>query len=255
MITVGVLDGEAGIRHAFFTRQGGVSGGLFDSLNCGFGSGDDGEKVAHNRAIAMGCLDLVPDSLVTCYQIHSASVVTVTTAWRREDAPRADAMVTREPGIALGVLAADCTPVLFADREARIIGAAHAGWRGAIGGVLDATVARMEALGAARARIRAGIGPCIAQGSYEVGAEFEARFVAEDADNARFFVRAPRAGHALFDLGAYIDQRLARLGVATRQRAAHDTVVEEDRFFSYRRACHRGEAQYGRGLSAIVLER
>jgi len=253
MITLGVLNDAPGIRHGFFTRQGGVSTGLFASLNCGYGSADATENVARNRAIATARLDLPPDRLVTCHQVHSAEVVTVERVWRREDAPRADALVTSLPGIALGILAADCAPILLADAEASVIGAAHGGWRGALSGVVDATVAAMTVLGAVRSRIRGAIGPCIAQRSYEVGPEFPSAFLAQDAANAGFFAPSRRERHFMFDLGGYIERRLHGLGVGEVQRAPHDTVAEEDRFFSYRRACHRGEGDYGRGLAAIAI--
>jgi YfiH family protein len=254
MISLGTLNDAAGIRHAFFTREGGTSEGIFASLNCGFGSGDAPERVSENRARAMAALDLKADRLVTCHQIHSPEVVVVETPWRREDNPKADALVTNRRGVALGILTADCTPVLFADPAAGIIGAAHAGWRGALGGVLDATVAAMVKLGAEPARIRAGVGPCIAQRSYEVGPEFPAPFLAENPDNADLFAPARRDGHFMFDLGSYVERRLRQAGIGTIQRAPCDTVAEETRFFSYRRACLKGEKDYGRGLSAIVLE-
>jgi len=252
MLTLDVLDNIA-VRHAFFTREGGVSDGIFASLNCGFGSGDDPENVTRNRAIAMDRLGLAKDRLVTCYQIHSANVLKVETPWRREDSPRADGMVTSVPGIALGVLAADCAPILFADPTAGVIGAAHGGWRGALDGVAEATIAAMEAEGAQRERIRAAIGPCIGQQSYEVGPEFPPRFAAIDPDSGAFFVPAMRPSHFRFDLGGYIAHRLARLGLAAVERAPHDTVADPDRFFSYRRACLTGERDYGRALAAIVL--
>lgn len=253
MITLDILDDCGGVRHAFFTREGGVSGGMFASLNCGFGSGDDPANVARNRAIAAAALGLGEDRLVTCYQIHSADVLTVTAPWRREDSPRADGMVTDRPGIALGVLAADCAPVLFADPQAAVIGAAHGGWRGALGGVMEATVAAMIALGAERSRIRAGIGPCIARESYEVGPEFPGRFAEIDAESGGFFVPAARAGHFRFDLPGYIAHRLARLGLGAVADAACDTLADPTRFFSYRRACLTGERDYGRALAAIAL--
>src|SRR5271165_3892606 len=203
MIASGVFDDNQTIRHSFFTRRGGVSEGVFGSLNCGFGSGDAPEAVARNRAIAMEWLGLTADRLVTCRQIHSATVVTVERAWCREAAPAADGLVTRVPGIALGVLAADCAPILLHDPIAGVIGAAHGGWRGVLGGVAEATIAKMETLGAERGHIRAGIGPCIAQRSYEVGPEFPLPFVAEDPENTCFFVPVRRAGHSLFDLGGY----------------------------------------------------
>lgn len=253
MITLDVFDDCDGVRHGFFTREGGVSDGLFSSLNCGYGSGDDPAKVARNRAIAADRLGLDEDRLITCYQIHSTNVLTVTEPWRREDAPRADAMVTNRPDIALGVLAADCAPVLFADPEVGVIGAAHGGWKGAIGGVMEATVAAMTALGAAPSRIRAGIGPCIAQQSYEVGPEFPGRFAEADAESGAFFVPAARPGHFRFDLPGYIAYRLARRGLGAVADAARDTVADPTRFFSYRRACLKGEPDYGRALAAICL--
>ena len=252
-ITLSALDGEPAIRHAFFTRQGGVSGGMFASLNCGFGSGDNLDDVARNRAIAAAQFDLAPERLVSCHQIHGTNVITVERPWRREDNPRADGMVTRVPGIALGILAADCAPVLFADRESGVVGAAHGGWRGALAGVMEATVAAMVELGARADRVRAGIGPCIAQPSYEVGPEFEGAFAADGSENRAFFMPAARPGHFLFDLPGYIALRLQRLGLAAVERAPHDTAAEEDLFFSYRRACLRGERDYGRGLAAIAL--
>jgi hypothetical protein len=257
MITLSALDADPGghraIRHFFFTRQGGVSDGLFASLNCGFGSRDDPAKVEQNRAIAAAQLGLAAERLVTCHQVHGTATITVERPWRREANPRADGMVSAVPGIALGVLAADCAPVLFADPEARIIGAAHGGWRGTLAGIMEATVASMTGLGAVPARIRAGIGPCIAQPSYEVGPEFRTNFAAADPGSGGFFMPAPRAGHFLFDLGGYIAHRLARLGLAQIERAPHDTAAEEALFFSYRRACLRGEPDYGRGLAAIAL--
>jgi polyphenol oxidase len=252
MLTLDVLS-SAAIRHAFFTREGGVSEGMFTSLNCGFGSGDDPHNVARNRSIAMDRMGLAEDRLVTCYQVHSAKVLKVETPWRREDSPRADGMVTTVPGIALGVLAADCAPILFADPRAGVIGAAHGGWRGALDGVAEATVAAMVAEGACTNHIRAAIGPCIGQESYEVGPEFPPRFAEIDAGSGAFFVPAVRAGHFRFDLSGYILHRLERLGLASIERAPHDTVADPGRFFSYRRACLAGERDYGRLLAAIVL--
>ncbi|HEX3863856.1 MAG TPA: peptidoglycan editing factor PgeF [Stellaceae bacterium] len=257
MITLNALeaaaDGPHRIRHAFFTRQGGVSDGMFASLNCGFGSGDARDRVDRNRAIAAARFDLSPERLVTCHQVHGTTVVTVAAPWHRSANPRADAMVTVTPGIAIGVLAADCAPVLFADPQARVIGAAHGGWRGTLAGVMEATVAAMEALGAHPPHIRAGIGPCIAQPSYEVGPEFPAPFAATDPQSADFFKTAPRSRHFLFDLPGYIAHRLQRLGLAAVECTPHDTASEEALFFSYRRACLRGESDYGRGLAAIAL--
>jgi polyphenol oxidase len=253
MITLDVFDNCDGVRHGFFTREGGVSDGLFSSLNCGYGSGDDPAKVARNRAIAADRFGLGENRLITCYQIHSTNVLTVTEPWRREDAPRADAMVTNRPDIALGVLAADCAPVLFADPEVGVIGAAHGGWKGAIGGVMEATVAAMTALGATPSRIRAGIGPCIAQQSYEVGPEFPGRFAEADAESGAFFVPAARPGHFRFDLPGYIAHRLARRGIGAVADAGCDTVADPTRFFSYRRACLKGERDYGRAVAVICL--
>lgn len=252
MITADAL-AAPGLRHGFFTRAGGVSEGLFASLNCGFGSGDDPANVAENRRRVAAALGLGPDRLATCYQIHSPAVVTVEAPWRYEDRPRADALVTRTPGLALGILTADCAPVLFADPEARIIGAAHAGWRGAVGGVLEATVAAMRALGASPDRLRAAIGPCIAQASYEVGPEFPAPFLAEDAAYQVFFRPAQRGGHFHFDLPGYVARRLQRLGLGRVEWTGGDTAAEPERFFSYRRSCLLKEPDYGRAISAICL--
>ena len=242
-----------GVRHGFFTREGGVSEGLYASLNCGLGSGDNTDKVATNRGRVVAAMDLQPHALVTAYQIHSPTVVEVDTPWTRENAPRADAMVTTRPGVALGILTADCAPVLFADRKARVVGAAHAGWRGAVSGVLDATVKAMAKHGARPDTLVAAIGPCIAQASYEVGPEFPAPFLAEDPDNAAFFRPSARAGHFMFDLRGYVARRLKKLGIPAVAVLTNDTCREEDRFFSYRRTCLRGEKDYGRGISVIAL--
>jgi polyphenol oxidase len=249
-----LLSSVPGIRHAFFTRAGGVSSGIYAGLNGGLGSQDEPQKVHENRRRMAATLDVAPEKLLTLHQVHSPDVIVATEPWPSTVRPKGDAMVTKVPGIALGVTAADCGPVLMVDPKARVIGAAHAGWKGALGGVVEATVAAMTRLGAAPGRIRAAIGPCIAQRSYEVGPEFPAPFLAENADNADFFVPARRAGHFMFDLAAYVERRLARAGVGAIQRAPCDTVAEETRFFSYRRACLKGEKDYGRGLSAIVLE-
>lgn len=254
MLTIGPLNDLACVRHGFFSRNGGVSEGLFTSLNCGFGSGDDKEKVAENRRRAMAQIDLEGDRLVTAYQVHSPTVVEVTKPWAREDAPQADAMVTRERGLALGILTADCVPVLFAEPKAGVVGAAHAGWKGALTGVLEATVAAMKALGAEPARIVAGIGPAISQRSYEVGPEFPAPFLEQDPRNGDFFCPGPREGHFHFDLKGYVARRIAAAGLTTIQTLPCDTCAEDERFFSYRRSCHRREKDYGRGLSAIYLE-
>jgi YfiH family protein len=243
-----------GLAASFFTREGGVSEGLYAALNCGYGSGDDPGAVRENRRRAMDRLGFEPEALVTLYQIHSPTVVTVEEPWRPGESPKADGAVTSRPGIALGILTADCAPVLFADPEARVIGAAHAGWRGAFTGVLEETVAAMARLGAEPKRIRAAIGPCIAQPSYEVGPEFHARFVEAETGNARFFRASARAGHHLFDLSGYVRARLERLGLAAIGAAGADTAADPERWFSYRRATLAGEKDYGRLLSAIALE-
>lgn len=243
------------IRHGFFTRQGGVSDGLYASLNCGPGSGDDLSKVWENRSRVEKALGQDKGSLVTCHQIHSATVKIVTRAWEHKDAPQADAMVTKTPGIALGILTADCLPILFADPKAKVIGAAHAGWKGAFDGVIENTLEAMRNLGANINDIVATIGPGIAQESYEVGPEFYARFVQQNIANNAFFADAARHGHHLFDLKAYAAVRLQNAGLAPINILAHDTCLEEDAFFSFRRATLRGEKAYGRQVSAIILDK
>ncbi|HUB96540.1 MAG TPA: peptidoglycan editing factor PgeF [Stellaceae bacterium] len=242
-----------GLRHGFFTREGGVSEGPFASLNCSVGSGDDRDRVAENRSRALAALGLDSDRLVTGYQVHGVEVARVDRPWRHENRPKVDALMTRVPGLALGILTADCAPVLFADPDVPIVAAAHAGWRGALGGVVEATLAAMEREGAKRARIVAAIGPCIGGRSYEVGAEFAASFIAENAGNDRFFLAAPRADHFLFDLGAYVADRLRRAGIAAISSAGADTCADSARFFSYRRTCLSGEKQFGHQLSAVAL--
>jgi hypothetical protein len=242
------------VRHAFFTRDGGVSEGLFASLNCGYGSADAPANVAENRLRAAARLGLPPDRLLTVHQIHSTHVLTVETdLWRSPGAPKADGMVTDRPGIALGVLAADCAPVLLADPHKRIIGAAHAGWRGALAGIVEATLAAMEKLGARRERIHAAIGPCIARESYEVGPEFPAPFTVQDPANAGFFSPARRQGHHMFDLPGYVLRRLRLQGVQVAEDCGHDTLANPRQFFSYRYNTLNGVRDYGRGLSAIAL--
>ena len=241
------------VRHGFFTRAGGVSGGLYGSLNGGLGSQDDAGHVQENRARMAAALGVAADRFVTCYQIHSPEVVTVEAPWRREASPRADAVVTRVPGLAIGVTTADCGPVLFADGAAGVVGAAHAGWKGALTGVLEATLAAMERLGAERARIAVALGPMIRQPNYEVGPEFVERFCGEQADNARFFAPAARPGHARFDLPGYIASRLAQAGIGTVEDLGRCTYAEAERFFSYRRSTHRREPDYGRHVNAIAL--
>ncbi|MBI3505311.1 MAG: peptidoglycan editing factor PgeF [Proteobacteria bacterium] len=254
LVTLGPLNDLDGMRHAFFTRQGGVSTGLYSSLNCGLGSGDEAQAVRANRARAMDALELPADRLSTLYQVHGRGVVTLEAPLADGERPKADAFVTAKPGVALGILTADCVPVLFCDPKARVIGAAHAGWKGAIGGVLEATLDAMGKLGSAPAQIYAGIGPCIAQRSYEVGPEFPAPFLAEDENNARFFTPARAEGKWMFDLRGYVAARLRAAGLRQIHSLPNDTCGEADRFFSYRRSCLRREPDYGRGLSAIVLD-
>ncbi|HYM19134.1 MAG TPA: peptidoglycan editing factor PgeF [Micropepsaceae bacterium] len=239
-------------KHGFFGRQGGVSEGIYASLNCGPGSGDDRKRVLENRKRAIAALNPQAE-LVTMYQVHGAQAVTVTEPWDIPQNPKADALVTDKKGIALGILTADCAPILLADREAHVIGAAHAGWNGAISGVTDSVVAAMVRLGAKLERIRAAIGPCISQAAYEVGPEFEARFRAADAKNTRFFIPSERANHWQFDLPAYVAHGLEQAGVKAEIVNACTYASEAD-FFSYRRTTHRKEPDYGRELSAIVLE-
>jgi len=252
LITLSAL-AQPGLRHAFFTRAGGVGEGLYASLNCGFGSADSAEVVEANRARAMALLGLPAAALVTVHQIHSPEVVVAETAWPRERNPEADALVTKVPGLCLGILTADCVPVLFADAEAQVIGAAHAGWKGALGGVLEATVEAMTGLGAARHRIHAAIGPAIQQASYEVGPEFPGRFAERDPASGRFFKPSQRDGHFMFDLPGFAEHRLEALGLAAVENSRLDTCADADRFFSYRRATLKGEPDYGRLLAAIAL--
>jgi YfiH family protein len=242
-----------GIRHAFFTRQGGVSDGVYASLNGGVGSNDAPEKVRENRARMAAALGVPAERLLTAYQIHSPDVVEVDKPWPHDMRPRADAMVTRTPGLALGITTADCAPLLFADAEAGVIGAAHAGWRGAFTGVIEATLAAMQRLGAERQRVSVALGPTIRQENYEVGPEFVARFVAAEPDNERFFRPSARQGHAMFDLPGYIRHRLTRAGVTNVEDLGRCTCAEPDRFYSYRRMSLGGEPDYGRHVNAIVL--
>lgn len=247
------LKEQTRLRHAFFTRQGGVSSGVFATLNTGAGSSDDRANVIENRARCAAHLGLAPNHLLSVHQIHSPTVHVVSAPWGLGEGPRGDGMVTRTAGLGLGVLAADCTPVLFADPAAGIIGAAHAGWKGALGGVLEATVNAMVGLGAARAHIIAAIGPTISQNAYEVGPEFEARFRTEDDSASAFFKPASREAHFMFDLPGYVAHRLTRAGIGTIDALGLCTYGDEARFFSFRRTTHRGESDYGRNLSAIAL--
>ena len=240
-----------GVVHGFLGRSGGVSTGIHAGLNVGIGSDDDAAAILENRQLATAAV-LPGAALTTLYQIHSADCVTVRSPFDDRLRPRADALVTDRPGLALGILTADCAPVLLADAAAGVVGAAHAGWKGALGGVTDATILAMEALGAQRERITAAIGPCIARNSYEVDDAFARRFAAHDAANERFFAEG-RDGHFQFDLEAYVAHRLAAAGIGRVALLGLDTYADEARFFSYRRATHRGEPGYGRQISIIGL--
>jgi hypothetical protein len=241
------------VAHGFFTREGGHSSGLYASLNCGLGSGDDLAAVQKNRTIVSETLGVAADLLLTVHQHHSADVQIVTKPWPQAERPKADAMVTRERGIAIGILTADCGPVLFADEKASVIGAAHAGWKGALGGVADATIAAMENLGASRKNVIAVIGPTISRRAYEVGPEFPARFLDVAKENSVFFHPSSRDGYSMFDLPGYLAMRLKAAGVGTVVNLDVCTFANESRFFSYRRTTHRRETDYGRQISAIVL--
>jgi YfiH family protein len=254
MLTAGNLCHAPGIAHGFFTREGGASKGIYASLNCGPGSNDSREAVLENRRIALSAL--APEDgakLVTLYQIHSAEAVCVDTPWSIDNPPKADAMATRTPGLALGILTADCAPVLLLDAKAGVIGAAHAGWRGALSGVIESVVAAMERLGAERARIAAAIGPCISQDKYEVSDDFRGRFLAAESASARFFTSGSRPGHWQFDLENHVATRLKAAGVGDVAALSLCTYACDGEFFSFRRNTHRGEKDYGRQLSAIVL--
>jgi YfiH family protein len=240
------------VRYAFFTRRGGVSGGLYQSLNCGLGSADAPLLVRENRARCAARLGVEPNRLITAYQVHSPTVVTVTEPWEPGAGPHADGIVTACRGLALGILTADCVPVLFADRQAGVIGAAHAGWKGAKAGIVEATLSAMAKLGGAPERIVAVIGPAIGLASYEVGEEFRQAFRESHPGSEPFFAPGP-AGRPHFDLPGFVADRLAALGLAAVGRIETDTCAEPDRFFSYRRACLSGETDYGRQLSAIAL--
>jgi len=248
-----LLSAVPGLRHAFFSRDGGVSEGIYAGLNGGIGSNDNPEHVAENRRRMAAALDVSSERFLTVFQIHSPDVVVASRAWDMTARPKADAIVTRTEGLAIGVTAADCGPILFADASARVIGAAHAGWKGALTGIVESTVDAMERLGAERANIVAAIGPLIRQKSYEVGPEFVERFVNADAENSLYFLPAARQGHAMFDLAGFIRKRLENAGVLMVDDIGIDTYADE-RFFSYRRSVHRKEADYGRHVHAIVLE-
>ncbi len=251
MITAPALHDIPAIRHGFCTRTGGLSTGIYEGLNTGLGSNDDRETVLANRAKVRRALGA--DALLTPFQIHSPDAVTVTEPWSDDQSPRADALVTATPGIAIAINTADCTPVLFASSDGTVVGAAHAGWKGAVGGVLQSTVSAMQALGTAPGDIHAAIGPTISQANYEVGTEFQARFVGENPDNARFFVNSQKPDHYMFDLPGYVRTVLDSLGLASIWDAETCTYAGETEFYSYRRTTHRNEPDYGRQMSAIVI--
>ncbi len=254
-ITSAALSALPGIRHGFFTRAGGVSGGVYDNLNCGLGSRDARANVLENRARVAAHLGTTGARLLTCYQVHSATAVAATMPWAPDGQPTADALVTTTPGLALGALAADCTPILFADPQARVVAAAHAGWKGALGGVIAATVAAMVEHGAKPNRLIAAVGPCIGQDNYEVGPEFEAQFLAADPAFSAFFLRADAsAARPRFDLPGFVALRLRQAGVGRIDETACCTYADPGRFFSFRRTTHAREPDYGRQISAILLE-
>jgi YfiH family protein len=241
------------IAHGFFGRQGGVSEGIYAALNCGLGSKDARAAINQNRRLVAEHLGAISDNLLTAHQHHSADAIVVTEPWSFDTMPKADALVTATPGIAVAALAADCAPVLFADAEARVIAAAHAGWKGALGGVLESAVATMETLGAERARIQAVLGPCIGPEAYEVGPEFEATFLARSESYQRFFRRREAGARPYFDLPAFVLHRLDGMGLGGVGSESRCTYTNTDHYFSYRRTTHRREPDYGRQISAIVL--
>jgi hypothetical protein len=253
MIVAKELASFGGVVHGFMTREGGYSRGLYASLNCGLGSGDDKETVRRNRAKAADQIGAARDRLITLYQHHSADVVIVDSPWADAERPKADAMVTSKQGLAIGVLTADCGPVLLCDPVGGIIGAAHAGWKGALHGILENTVTAMEKIGGNRDHIVAAIGPTISQRNYEVGPEFLRQFATVEADAEKWFIPSAKPSHFRFDLPGYIGSRLGRAGVRTIVALPHCTYAEEERYFSYRRTTHRGESDYGRQLSVIML--
>ena len=254
MLESPLLSAIPGLRHAFFTREGGVSSGVYGSLNGGLGSQDDAANVAENRRRMAERMGVTPERLLNVWQVHSPDVIVATGPWHGAERPMADAIVTRTEGLAIGATTADCGPILFADARARVIGAAHAGWKGALTGILESTIEAMEKLGAGRDRMVAAIGPLIRQPSYEVGGEFVERFIEADAENGRFFIPSRRDGHAMFDLAGFIRMRLESAGVSMIDDTGLDTYADE-RFYSYRRSVHRKEPDYGRHVHAIALER
>jgi YfiH family protein len=253
MLSSSLLAAVPGLRHAFFTREGGVSDGVYAGLNGGLGSNDDPERVRENRRRMAEHMGVGPEQLVSVHQVHSPDAVVATAPWQGVGRPKADAIVTASPGLAISVTAADCGPVLLVDPNARVIGAAHAGWKGALTGIVESTIQAMEKLRAERGRMIAAIGPLIRQQSYEVGGEFVERFLDADAENAMYFIPSNRNGHAMFDLAGFIRMRLENAGVLMIDDLGVDTYSDE-RFYSYRRSVHRKEADYGRHVHAIALE-
>lgn len=253
MIVSNLLKEQDNIRHGFFTRQGGVSTGIYDSLNCGYGSGDAAEAVRENRLRVAAKLGIAHSSAITVRQVHSNYAVIADETWQQGSLPEADGIVTAEPGVGIGILTADCTPILFCDPAAAVIGAAHAGWRGAKGGIIDSVVEIMENLGARRERICASIGPTISQSAYEVGEEFRDNFLTENERNIMFFTSIDKNEKAHFDLPAYCQERLTLAGIKSIEQMGLCTYGNESLFYSYRRSIHRGEADYGRQISAIVI--
>jgi YfiH family protein len=253
MLSSPLLSAIPGLRHAFFTRHGGVSDDIYASLNGGLGSNDDPAHVRENRRRMADAIGVVPEHFLSVHQVHSPDALVATEPWQGAPRPKADAIVTRTEGLAIGITAADCGPILLVDPNARVIGAAHAGWKGALTGILESTIDAMEKLGAERSGIVAAIGPMIRQASYEVGGEFVERFIEADADHAAFFIPSPRDGHAMFDLTGFIRMRLENAGVLMIDDLGVDTYSDE-RFYSYRRSVHRKEPDYGRHVHAIVLQ-
>jgi YfiH family protein len=253
MLSSPLLSAIPGLRHAFFTRDGGVSDGVYAGLNGGLGSNDDPANIRENRRRMADAMGVAPERFLNVHQIHSPDAIVATGPWQGPSRPRADAVVTRTDGLAIGVTTADCGPILFVDPNARVIAAAHAGWKGALGGIVESTIDAMEKLGAGRGGIVAAIGPMIRQASYEVGSEFVERFIDADADNAMFFIPSSRDKHAMFDLAGFIRMRLESAGVLMIDDLGVDTYSDE-RCFSYRRSVHRKEPDYGRHVHAIVLE-
>ena len=253
MITVDEFTNSPAIRHGFFTRVGGVSDGFYGSLNCGYGSDDQAANVAENRKRVVQELGVSEANLLTCYQQHTATALVVEEPWSPDVTPIADGMATKMPGLALGILTADCAPVLLADERAGVIGAAHGGWQGALGGIIEATLERMTELGASIGNIKAAIGPCIQQKSYEVGPEFLERFIKASVNNANHFQPSTKDGHHMFDLAGFVAVRLQQVGIAGIGQTGYDTCQDEHLFYSYRRSVLQGEKDYGREISVIAL--